>query len=415
MDIKPPRRPGPQNLPPNVGIPVQRRPRPSQVRPAASQNFNTEEVFDAKPQRASEDPSTKIPAPKRKKWLKVLIITLLSLLGAGLVALSIFWFWYQSQMNPADSNSQELVLVNIESGTAPNAIGDMLEEKGVIRSSSAFMIHTRLSGTQNRLQAGSYRLSPADTTPRIVEHLTDGNVDTFRLTFYPGATLVDNTNKPADQKIDVTNVLLRAGFDQSEISEALSKKYDHPLFHSKPESADLEGYIYGETYDFYSSSSVEDILVKIFDHFYEIIQQNNLEDRFKQQGLNLYQGITLASIIQRESGGDDKNQIAQVFLKRLDMDMVLGSDVTYQYIADKTGVDRDVNLDSPYNTRRYGGLPPGPIAVPGLASLKAVGEPASGDFLYFLSGDDDVTYFARTFEQHQANITNHCQKKCQIL
>jgi UPF0755 protein len=95
--------------------------------------------------------------------------------------------------------------------------------------------------------------------------------------------------------------------------------------------------------------------------------------------------------------------------------MPLGSDPTYQYAADKMGVPRSTTLDSPYNTRRYPGLPPGPIAVPGEKALVAVVSPAEGDYLYFLSGDDDVTYFSRTFEEHEQNIVTHCQKKCQIL
>ena len=94
---------------------------------------------------------------------------------------------------------------------------------------------------------------------------------------------------------------------------------------------------------------------------------------------------------------------------------MLGSDVTYQYITDKLGVPRDINYDSPYNTRRFAGLPPGPIASPGKDALIAVGAPATSDYLFFLSGDDNVTYFARTVEEHEANIRNHCQQKCEII
>ncbi|HRQ86485.1 MAG TPA: endolytic transglycosylase MltG, partial [Candidatus Saccharibacteria bacterium] len=144
-------------------------------------------------------------------------------------------------------------------------------------------------------------------------------------------------------------------------------------------------------------------------------EKENLKELYAAQGLNLYEGITLASIIQREAIGGDETQIAQVFFKRLSIDMPLGSDVTYQYIADKMGVPRDVNLDSLYNTRRFQGLTPGPIAAPGLAALKAVAHPADTDYLYFLSGDDDVTYFGRTLEDHERNIAEHCQLKCQII
>jgi UPF0755 protein len=95
--------------------------------------------------------------------------------------------------------------------------------------------------------------------------------------------------------------------------------------------------------------------------------------------------------------------------------MALGSDVTYQYIADKTGVARDPDMDSPYNTRRFVGLPPGPISVPDLESLLAVAIPAKGDYMYFLSGDDDITYFAYTMYEHQQNIIKHCKIKCSSL
>jgi UPF0755 protein len=228
----------------------------------------------------------------------------------------------------------------------------------------------------------------------------------------PGATLKQDRQ-----------VLVDAGFATSEIDAAFSKTYDSPLFNSKPAGSDLEGYIYGQTYRFNGGDTAEAVLQRTFDEFAKVIQANNLEAGFRQQGLTLYQGITLASIVQREVGtphgsdepSSDQKQVAQVFYSRLATSMMLGSDVTYQYAADKLGVARDVNLDSPYNTRRYTGLPPGPIASPGLTALKAVAAPASGDYLFFLSGDDGLTYFARTEAEHQANIKDHCAVKCSAL
>ena len=154
----------------------------------------------------------------------------------------------------------------------------------------------------------------------------------------------------------------------------------------------------------------------------KIVKKYNLEEKFKARGLTLYQGITLASIIQRESIGcgsgvetcEDQRKIASVFYNRLKANMPLGSDVTYQYIADKTGVERSPNLKSPYNTRIQKGLTPGPIASPSLSALNAAADPINSDYLYFLSGDDDITYFAKTNEEHEANVKAHCQKKCQI-
>lgn len=343
----------------------------------------------------------------KKKWSKKkkillfvamdLVVLLLGLLTAG-------YFWYQSQLEPVAKGTDDLVKITIEQGSTPAVIGELLEEKKVIKSSQVFSIYVRLSGTQSKLQTGSYRLSPGDTTPEIVTHLTNGNVDTFNITFLPGATLAENKK-----------VLIAAGYSEDEVTAALAATYDSPLFAGKPSSADLEGYIYGETYNFATEATVEDILARTFSQYNSVIVENGLVAAYEARGLSLYEGITLASIIQREASGGDEAQIAQVFYSRMATGMVLGSDVTYQYIADKTGVERDTNLDSPYNTRRYPGLPPGPISVPGLAALKAVANPAAGDYLFFLSGDDNVTYFARTNAEHEQNIIDHCKVKCSIL
>jgi UPF0755 protein len=305
----------------------------------------------------------------------------------------------------------QLKLITIKPGSTQSQIGYELEKQSIIRSSVAFDIYTRLSCSQNVLQAGTYRLSPAETIPQIVEHFVNGSVDQFSITFFPGATLTDIPNNT--KKYDVTTVLTKAGYTTQEISEALSMTYDSPLFAGKPNGKDLEGYVYGETYNFNTGASVSDILRIVFSEFYSVVEDNGLINSFASHGLNLYEGITLASIIQREANSElDQKQVAQVFYSRLNLGWMLGSDVTYQYIADKTGVERDPGMDSEYNTRVKSGLPPGPIAVPGLTALMAVAQPAATDYLYFLSGDDDVTYFAHTDTEHEANIVNHCKEKC---
>lgn len=338
---------------------------------------------------------------------KVVLRSFLVVLIVGIVLVVGGWIWYLSQLTAVDTRQDDLVRVKIERGSTLAQIGDLLKERGVIRNQQAFAIYTQITqiiNTQNILQAGVYRLSPAESTPQIVSHLTEGSIDTFSPQFLPGATLAENRE-----------VFVKAGYSKDEIDTALSATYESPLFSSRPSTSDLEGYIYGETYKFSSDATVKEILERVFAHYDDIVSQNDLVAKFKARGLTLYEGITLASIIQREAVKGDEPQIAQVFYTRLARDMPLGSDVTYQYIADKTGVPRDTNLDSPYNTRRYAGLPPGPISVPGLSSLLAVADPAPGDYLYFLSGDDNITYYARTISEHEANIIAHCAQKCSIL
>jgi UPF0755 protein len=344
------------------------------------------------------------PAPKKPRWKKRLFTIVTIIVGVLIAACAAVFAWYTVQLSPVNTGDTSKKLIVVESGTGPKAIAGLLKEQGIIRNEEVFLWYTRIEGVQNNLQAGTYRLSPSESTPDIVKHLTSGTVDSFDITFLPGATLRQNKE-----------VFLKAGYSASEIDAAFSASYESPLFAGKPASADLEGYIYGDTYRFGAGESAKNILTHVFDTYYKVVVDNDLIALYQAQGLTLYQGITLASIIQREAIGGDESQIAQVFYKRLATGMPLGSDVTYQYIADKTGVPRDTNLDSPYNTRRYTGLPPGPIAVPGVAALKAVARPAAGDYLYFLSGDDDVTYYGTTLEQHEANIRDHCKQKCQIL
>lgn len=411
-DILPPKRPS-QPVPPRPST----QPATPVKRPAGTRSVPRLEAVEADTP-TPPTPSATEPEVSSKKWswrrwllLGIGIVLALSVIGA-----MAGYAWYQSALSPVSSDTNaERIRVDVKTGSTPSQIRDLLSEKKLIRDKTAFDIYTRLSGTQNKLQAGSYRLSPAESTPDIVTHLVSGNVDEVTITFYPGATLEDNTDKAPDKKVDVTTILRRAGYAEAEIKAGLSKTYNHPVFATKPASADLEGYVYGETYNFAPSATVEDILIRTFDELYKVIQENNLEAAYRTQGLSLYEGITLASIIQREvPEPDDQKQVAQVFLKRFREGMVLGSDITAYYGADKIGEQRTVAVNTPYNTRLHAGLPPTPIAAPGLSALLAVASPAEGDYLYFLSGDDDITYFARTNEEHEANIRAHCSIKCAI-
>jgi UPF0755 protein len=123
--------------------------------------------------------------------------------------------------------------------------------------------------------------------------------------------------------------------------------------------------------------------------------------------------VILASIVEKEvSSSADRQKAAQVFLKRLRMSMMLGSDVTAYYGADEAGLPHTVDSDTPYNTRLHGGLPPGPIGNTSKSSLQAVADPATTDYLYFVAGDDGVTYYSKSLDEHNANVKAHCQKNC---
>lgn len=354
--------------------------------------------------RVPSDAAVEAPSPKkpRRKWGWVAgaaIAGVIGLLVAG-------YAWYSAQLAAVDPKSHQQIVITLPKGSTAASVARSLKEQGLIKDTRAFEWYVKLTGVSGKLQVGVYRIAKSADTPAIVSKLTTGKTDTFTITFLPGNTLAKHRT-----------ALIEAGYTEAEVDAALKKQYAHPMVKDKPATADLEGYIYGETYQMPSDATAEQIIERSLDEFYKLVTSQGLEAKFKQHNLTLHQGIILASIVQREIGSNEKDQaaVAGVFYNRLAKGMNLGSDVTYQYIADKTGVPRDPGLQSDYNTRIHTGLTPGPIASPGKGALLAVANPATHNYIFFLSGDDDVTYFGVTDADHERNIREHCQKKCQIL
>ena len=335
-----------------------------------------------------------------RRWVKWALIILAFLVVAAAVALFAGYSWYQDALKPR-SDSSETIKVTVESGETPDMVATKLEQKGVIKSALATQLYIKLNAKGN-IKAGSYLLSPNQSPSEILQWLNDGRVDTFKVTIIPGETLAE-----------IKQQLQKYEYSTAEIDVAFSRQYSHPLLADKPAGASLEGYIYPETYFVTSDTTVEQLLGAAFDEFEEQITSNNLRAALAQHNFTLFQGITLASIVEKEvTNESDQRQVAQVFETRLKQGMALGSDVTYHYAASLLGVAPNPDLDSPYNTRKVGGLPPGPIANFHIGALKAVASPAAGDYLFFVAGDDGVTHFAHTNQEHEANVQKYCKKLC---
>lgn len=353
---------------------------------------------------------------KARRW-PIIIAALIAL--TGLAALGSV-LWYRQMLEPVNTDDQAAVRIDIKEGSGLETITSQLKEKQLIKNALAFSVYVRIHGVGGKFQSGVYSVKPSQTVAEIVAHLTSGESDEVSVTFYPGATL-DTKLKNSDGR-EVASVLKKAGFSEEDIRRAFAATYNSSIFSGRPKGAGLEGYVFGETFYVSPNETAEQVIQRSLNQFEKIAKQYDLEAKFRARGLTLYQGISLASVIQKESVGcgagattcEDMRQIASVFYNRLSKNMVLGSDVTYQYVADKTGVKRTPTLDSPYNTRIHQGLPPGPIAVPSVAALNAAANPAQTSYLYFLSGDDDKTYFGTTNEEHERNIKEHCKEKCLI-
>ena len=354
-------------------------------------------------QKASVAPEPQPKKPKKRLW-KWLLGIFLVLLIAGIAAGVSGYQWYQSQLEPVDPQATKKERFIVPEGATVRAVGESLHKKGFIRSEDAFTIYHKLnpSGT---LKSGVYLISKASSTGEIIKKIESGKPDAYSIMFLPGGTITDAKKQ-----------LVKAGFKESDIDTAFKKKYSYQMMAGRPAEANIEGFIYGDTYEYYADSTVEELLARPFGMMQKYITSNKLEEKFKQQGLSLYQGIILASIIQKEvANKDEMARVSQVFHLRLKKDISLGADATSIYASELLGVTPSVTVDSPYNTRVSKGIPPGPISNPGAAALYAAAHPAEGDDMYFVSGDDGVTYFSKTIEEHERLTQEHCQKNCQVI
>ena len=174
----------------------------------------------------------------------------------------------------------------------------------------------------------------------------------------------------------------------------------------------MEGYLYPDTFSTSSATTPTNIVKQSLDEMGKVVTSEMIS-AYQGEGLNTFQAITLASIVEHEVSNDnDRQMVAQVFLNRIKIGMMLGSDVTYQYAAVITGQAPSPSIDSPYNTRRYAGLPPGPISNVSKSSLRAVAYPIKNNYLFFVAGDDGSIHFANTQAQHDANTKAYCKVLC---
>ena len=228
--------------------------------------------------------------------------------------------------------------------------------------------------------------------------------------------------RPGETIYEVRKNLIEVGYPEEEVDEALGANYDYGFLKGRPSGATLEGYLFGETHEFYKSATAREVIETFLDGMDKVISENSLEAKYKERGLSLFEGITLASVVQKEAPSPEQPTVAQVFLSRLDAGIPLGSDVTVSYALDTIDPDRTIyqdnqaalTVDSCYNTRVHSGLPCGPISNPGLNALLAVANPSDTSYLYFLTGDDGLMYYSYTESEHNQNIYSHCQELCNV-
>ncbi len=339
----------------------------------------------------------------RRRWSRRLLIVGLILVVAAMVAAGGLYSWYQANLRPRQANSTEKQLVVIQKGASSTAIAVRLEEKGIIRSSTAFSWYIARQEVKQKLQAGTYELGPGLTVEEVVTKLVRGEVARRTVTFPPGRRI--------DQ---LSKAMVEAGFEEKAVQAALESAGRQKLRGILPTDASLEGYLFAETYLLNLDAPASAVVEQAVSQFLKQLTPD-IRLQLQRQNLSIHQAVTLASIVQQESSDPGvQKQIAQVFLLRLGKDISLGADPTFRYGAYLSGKPASPSLDHPYNTRLHKGLPPGPIGNFNASALAAVADPASGDYLFFVAGDDGVTRFSHTVAEHEALKAKYCVKLCKL-
>lgn len=339
---------------------------------------------------------------RTRNWAKIWRVSAIVLVVLLVISMAFLRMHYENNLKPV-SASQRTVTVTIPVGASVTEIAEELKNRDVIKSPWAFEWYVRNHNVRDRLQAGTYNIRPSQSVQDIVNILAQGQVATDLVTILPGQRL--------DQ---VRGALVAAGFSAESVDAALkADQYsDMPALADKPSGANLEGYLYPDSYARTAETTPEQIIRASLQEMHKYITPEIRSSMIKQ-GLTPHEGVILASIIEQEvSNSEDKQQVAQVFLRRLKSDKALESDVTGVYGALKDGKPPLLTYDSAYNTFFHKGLPPGPISNVSKDSILAVANPAKTDYLYFVAGDDGETYFSRTLEEHEHLTELHCKKLC---
>src|SRR3989344_212831 len=316
---------------------------------------------------------------------------------------------------PADLSNPGIVFV-IKDGQSSREIALNLEKVGAVRSGKVFLIYAFLTGKIRSLQSGEYLLSPIMNIPQVLEMLSKGDVVKEKITIIEGWNLRDIgwyfENKGMFQAEELFEL---TGFPAIDHRRSLNLSYPianifdskYVFLEDKPDHYNLEGYLFPDTYEINNGESLNSIIPKMLDNFNRKVFAR-LKNEIDAQDKSVFEIITMASMVEKEViTYEDKQIVSGVLWKRLESGMPLQVDATVNYITgrkDSGPTSSEKQIDSLYNTYKYKGLPLGPIANPGLDSIKAAIYTKESDFWYYLSTPEGKTIFSKTLQEHNAAV-----------
>ena len=326
------------------------------------------------------------------KYLLLLILVVAALAGAAA-------YFGMTRINEAYKGyTAEEQFVEVPVGAGPTTIGQRLVQSGVIRDDLTFRGAILLSGKARDLKAGEYRFDRAMTPLEVIDKIARGDVYRRLITFREGLTI-----KEMARVYEEGGFGKAADFEKAASDASLIRDLD-------AQADDLEGYLFPETYTLRRDTPASALVAQMIALFKKSFPAD-LQAAAKSQGLTIREAVTLASLVEKETAvAEERPVVAAVYMNRKRLRMPMQADPTVIFALVRAGSydgnirREDLQFDSPYNTYRYPGLPPGPIAAPGRASLEAAAKPAQTDYLYFVSKNDGSHVFAKTLDEHNRNV-----------
>lgn len=333
---------------------------------------------------------------KKLLWLVVVLAALYGL----------YHLWYTSAIGAVDTESPRRVSVDIEQGWSVSRIADELEERGLVRSSFAFKRYVASNNLGTSLKAGSYVLNTSMDTERIVTILAEGQSSEARITIPEGFTVAQVDALLAEKGIGSPGEFLDCAYECGFPSFTFLPN-DQMADREDEYGSALEGYLYPDTYFVSVADYVPQYLIERMLGTFESRVMDAYGDEIEASGHTLHEIITMASLIEEETRTDSERAVVSGILwKRFEAGMGLDVDATVRYITSnvRDPITRSqLETDSPYNTRKYRGLPPGPITNPGIKSIEAALRPEDSPYWFYLHGSDGQIRYAETNDGHNEN------------
>lgn len=368
-------------------------------------------MFDKTKSKEQLEHETREKLLERQSEARVIrkIVLIISLIFSFIIlgAIGGGYFYIHTNLKPLDVNNTETKAIEIPIGSSSTTIGKVLEKEGIIRSGKIFRYYVKFKN-ETGFMAGTYELSPSMDLDEIVSILKTGKVTedvVFKLIIPEGKQLEQIASIIAEKmNWDVTEVMNELNSKEfiKKMQQAFPNLISDEIYNSKIKYP-LEGYLFPATYSFYKEDpTLEEIVKVMINKTDEVIKEYNVE--ISNTDWTIHQVLTFASLVEEEATASvDRNMIASVFYNRMEVGMPLQTDPTILYALGQhqdVVLYKDLEVESPYNTYKYTGLTPGPIANAGKTSIEAVLFPAESDYYYFLATPKGEVLYSKTLAEH---------------